>query len=266
MDTGVDTAPEPCDDVQTSACASQNKTCVGGFCADCLPGFGWDENGLCAPEGCPGQNCGELNRECDDTTNECGGCLPGFGLDPLGNCVAGECGPSTCVNQFCEDGFCLDCLPGFYEDADGICREPNPCAPNPCTAPNKTACSISVEDPSVAVCSCTDGSTLNDAGGCVFDPCLGDPCAGQTKSHCTFDYSPEYACVCPPGTLDIDDACVTDGCSPNPCGEAGKTTCVAGQDGSANCECDIGLSPGEDGTCEEMRVNLQGFLYSKMSQ
>jgi hypothetical protein len=254
LDTGQDILLLPCDKEQAAACASQNKACEGGFCSDCLDGFDWDNNGLCVQEACPGLDCDGQHRECDETTNQCGDCSPGFAENQAGECSAGQCGPNTCVNQFCLDGFCLECLPGYYEDKDGVCREPNPCAPNPCTAPYKTSCSLSVEDENVAVCNCTDGASLNDAGDCLFDPCAGNPCEGQPKSSCTFDYSKEYECVCPEGTVDLGENCVDNPCEPNECSNFAQTDCLVLGEGAFDCQCDLGFSMNEGGQCIEVRV------------
>ena len=68
----------------------------------------------------------------------------------------------------------LDCKPGYH--AEGAACEPdvppppppppNPCEPNPCTAPNKTVCSVSGGQ---AVCACVAGY-FPDGDGCKQDP------------------------------------------------------------------------------------------------
>jgi len=246
-------------------CAGQHRACVSGFCADCLPGYAEDMNGLCveSSDPCTPDPCAGLDRVClaDGT---CGACLPGFEENMSGLCesTGDPCLPDPCadVHKYCVEGFCSGCLPGFTEGPGGQCLPPNPCLPNPCTEGLKTTCTQDAEG--AIVCLCAPATHDDGQGGCTFDPCVPNPCADPFPV-CTFD-GPIAQCECAAGQLkgqDADglDVCYDDPCTPNPCTEYAKTACaVVPADGTdpaalaptAQCSCDEGFEPdpaaGED--------------------
>jgi hypothetical protein len=155
--------PRVTDQCLTDAdCPGQRSFCnaepVGGIClgcgddADCPDGFTCTAVGACA-----------IACDVDD---DC----------PTGTCYAapGLCGQRRCsADSDCPAG--TACLDG------GQCGRvscPDPCAPNPCDAPNRGVCSASGE---TFTCSCNPGFEADAAGNCVA------PASGAC--------SPGYACV-----------------------------------------------------------------------
>ncbi|MEC9071180.1 MAG: hypothetical protein VX938_02320, partial [Myxococcota bacterium] len=185
---------------------------MDGSCGGCLAGFGETGDGVCLPipaDPCSPDPCAPVHKTC--LGGLCGACLPGFDLDVYGNCVApSPCFPNPCeepLRTYCTLGeggvpVCL-CSPGTHEGESGVCTY-DPCDPNPCVEPFAT-CYFSGPLPE---CGCPEGSFAH-GDTCADDPCDPNPCEGYAATTCELTEEGSHICQCDPGFIqDESGGCI----------------------------------------------------------
>jgi len=228
--TAVDTtpadpcSPNPCDEPLRTVCtaAGEAYTCA------CDPGA-HEEGGACvADEACQDGTCHHHGQCADD-----------------GGVVSCDCATGW-TGDYCD---ACDEAEGWWPDGQGGCTA-DPCDPNPCTEPGRTACT---HDGPTVTCACDPGRH-DEGGACVPDvECGPGSCAGH--GDCTSD-GLGITCACAPGYdgatcascasgwhADGAGGCTQDPCTPNPCVAVGQTTCSTGDGGAAVCTCDDDYHP-----------------------
>jgi hypothetical protein len=281
-DPSVDAAPAPDTAAPESDTASADTatpsegpcpsgtTCEAGWCAqprvtdqcvrdaDC-PGPGtW-----CNPEPVGGicLGCGG-DEDCPDgfTCTDFGACAIACDVDddcPTGECYAaqGLCGQRRCAAD-------ADCPTGTLCLDGGQCGRvscPDPCAPNPCDAPNRRVCVA--EGTEGHRCDCDPGYVLDTSGACVLPdtgPCTGGlTCLG---GRCANPDAPGFQCA-------VDADCgggrtcsaalpsgVCTGCADASDCPAGHDRCLAGRCLRAcatNADCSDGMRC-NNGVCGQL--------------
>ncbi|MFK7992434.1 MAG: hypothetical protein AB8I08_40810, partial [Sandaracinaceae bacterium] len=201
------------------------------FCGGCdeLAGYHSDGAGGCTTDVCLPNPCtGPLETVCTVVAGlaQCA-CDAGAHLEGM-ICVADEvCESGTCSMRgscavvdgrtecTCSAGYadedCGACAAGYHDDGAGACTD-DPCAPNPCTMPNRGACSGPVGG--AATCACDPDYHEDGVGGCTADPCTPDPCAalGQACRLDTLGMAECYTPVCDDMNPCTDDAFEAGGC------------------------------------------------------
>ncbi len=215
-----------------------NPEAVGGICLGCGTDSDCPIGAVCGVAGACAFEC-ESDGDCPNGT-----CYTAQGL----------CGQRRCsVDGDCPSG--TACLEG------GLCGRvscPDPCAPNPCDAINRSVC---VAEGTGHRCECDPGYTLDANGACVLpDPgpctgglsCLGSRCADADANgfQCALDSDCGAGQTC--STALPSGICT--GCASTDDCPAGHT-CLAGRC-LASCTNDSGCHPG-------MRCN-NGFCGQKL--
>ncbi len=169
---------------------------AGTRCDGCTPELHPDGAGNCTADACLPNPCTAPHRGVCAVASGLPSCACDAGyhlevdtcvLDEV--CSAGSCsGHGTCsivagrARCACSTGFaapaCAACATGFHDDGAGGCTS-DPCLPNPCAVPNRTACSNVA---GVATCACVAGYHDDGAGGCTNDPCVPDPCVALNQA------------------------------------------------------------------------------------
>ena len=179
----------------------------GEHCESCADGFHLEgdecvQDSACNPNPCRRGACAERSGVAICTCSEgyagryCESCAPGYVADGLDCVQPEECDPEihcsghgSCTGDGfacdCNEGYsggqCDSCSEGYHED-EGECLPDagNPCAVNPCIAPNRTRCVPDGEDYS---CSC-DPNHVEIAGVCAADCDVGE--AACAFAHSSF--------------------------------------------------------------------------------
>jgi hypothetical protein len=241
-------------------CAAGNGTvscaCQPGwappFCGTCddMQGYHPDGEGGCTTDPCKPNPCAEPHKGTCTVPADVPVCAcdPGY-HDEGGACVVDQvCAPDSChghgtcndaggiVTCACDSGYmgvscdACDAAAGYHPDGQGGCTQ-DPCTPNPCADPHKTACT---PHGPLATCGCDAGWHDDGQGGCTQDPCTPNPCLA-TNQACKVDANGQAFCYTP--ACDDGNPCTTDSVMAGACqhvvlpdGSACSTTlCLSGQ-------------------------------------
>ncbi len=204
----VTCGPTTCNGHGTCAMTGSALTCVceAGFagtnCAGCDTAGGYHSDGAggCTMDACLPSPCTAANTHCTSAGGIASCVCDGGFHDESGTCVVDQtCTATTCSGHgtcsvaggltscSCATGYsgvsCNGCdsAAGYHSDGAGGCTN-SPCLPNPCSAANKTVCSVTPATTSGYTCACDSGYHDDGVGNCTTDVCRPNPCAGSNQA------------------------------------------------------------------------------------